>query len=142
VAALPDGGFAVVWVSQLQDGYRDGIYGQRFDAEGTPVGEECQVSEAMGNIGQQAPEIIAFADGAKFVGWRAVPGDSENSAAMTGRGYEAEGKALSAPFRLSDTPAPNEDDLSLVVLGPSSFAASWTDWGAPCLASTPWFLKI
>jgi hypothetical protein len=38
IAMAPDGRFAVVWVSGQQDGELDGIYGQRFDAQGNPLG--------------------------------------------------------------------------------------------------------
>jgi len=38
VRALLDGGFVVTWSSELQDGSGDGIYAQRYDAAGAPVG--------------------------------------------------------------------------------------------------------
>ena len=38
VTALADGGFVVTWSSALQDGSGDGIYAQRYDAAGTPIG--------------------------------------------------------------------------------------------------------
>ena len=44
VAALQDGGFVIVWNSMLQDGDVDGVFGQRFDASGNPVGLEFQIN--------------------------------------------------------------------------------------------------
>ena len=38
VTALADGGFVVTWSSYGQDGSGYGIYGQRYAADGTPVG--------------------------------------------------------------------------------------------------------
>ena len=35
IAALKDGGFIVTWTSSSQDGSGDGVYGQRFNADGT-----------------------------------------------------------------------------------------------------------
>jgi hypothetical protein len=37
VASLKDGGFVIVWVSFGQDGDLKGIFGQRYDANGTPI---------------------------------------------------------------------------------------------------------
>lgn len=37
IAALINGGFVVTWGSYLQDGYGDGIYGQKFDANGNKI---------------------------------------------------------------------------------------------------------
>ncbi|MBF0270109.1 MAG: FecR domain-containing protein [Alphaproteobacteria bacterium] len=38
ISALADGGFVVTWQSVGQDGSDNGIFGQRFDASGQPVG--------------------------------------------------------------------------------------------------------
>ncbi|EIC29289.1 DUF4347 domain-containing protein [Methylomicrobium album] len=38
VAALNDGGYLVTWISYGQDGSDRGIYGQRYDVDGQPVG--------------------------------------------------------------------------------------------------------
>lgn len=38
-AALPDGGFVVTWTSFAQDGNFDGVYAQRYDADGSAVGD-------------------------------------------------------------------------------------------------------
>src|SRR4051812_36514349 len=45
VLGLPDGGFVVAWESSGgQDGSRYGIFFQRFNAAGSPVGTETQVN--------------------------------------------------------------------------------------------------
>jgi hypothetical protein len=38
VTALADGGFVVAWTSFGQDGFSYGIYAQRYNAQGQPVG--------------------------------------------------------------------------------------------------------
>ena len=45
VTALNDGGFVVTWSSDGQDGSGYGIYGQRYAADGTPVGSEFRVNQ-------------------------------------------------------------------------------------------------
>ena len=44
MTALADGGFVVTWSSAGQDGSGLGIYGQRYAADGTPVGSEFRVN--------------------------------------------------------------------------------------------------
>ena len=44
VTALSDGGFVVFWISDLQDGGGEGVYGQRFNAGGAAVGSEFLVN--------------------------------------------------------------------------------------------------
>lgn len=47
VTGLPDGGFVVAWDSEDQDGSGRGIFGQRFDANGVPYGEEEDTSDQV-----------------------------------------------------------------------------------------------
>jgi len=48
--SLPDavmddeGGFIIVWSSRGQDNGNDGIYGQRYDQSGQPIGDEFQIN--------------------------------------------------------------------------------------------------
>ena len=51
--ALGDGGFLVGWTSNGQDGSGAGVYAQRFDANGAPVGSEFLVNTDVA-AGQQA----------------------------------------------------------------------------------------
>ena len=44
VAALNNGDFVVAWQSIDQDGSQNGIYGQRYDAAGAPLGAEFRAN--------------------------------------------------------------------------------------------------
>lgn len=44
ISALADGGFIVTWSSLFQDSSNFGIFGQRYDAAGAPVGVEFQIN--------------------------------------------------------------------------------------------------
>ena len=46
VAADETGEFVVVWGSWHQDGSGDGVFGQRFDSTGRPMGSEFQVNSS------------------------------------------------------------------------------------------------
>jgi len=62
VAAFPTGGFVVVWASDYQDGSNDGIYGQRYNATGLPVGSEFRV-HTYAILWQSYPAVTAFISG-------------------------------------------------------------------------------
>ena len=44
ISALSDGGFTIVWQSELQDGSALGIYGQNYDSTGERRGNEFQIN--------------------------------------------------------------------------------------------------
>jgi len=56
VASLSGGGYVVVWESYNQDGSYDGVFGQRFDANGNTVGGEFQVN-TYGTNSQDTPSL-------------------------------------------------------------------------------------
>src|SRR5262245_13597617 len=73
VASFPDGGFVVVWQSLREydpsEGNSLGIYGQRFAADGTPVGDEFRANTQIpGN--QSHPSIAILGDGGFVVAWQ------------------------------------------------------------------------
>src|SRR5262249_38325766 len=46
VCTLADGGFVIAWQSDGQDGSNEGVYAQRFGADGTKQGAEFRVNAA------------------------------------------------------------------------------------------------
>src|SRR3990167_6150528 len=62
ITALADGGFAVTWMSNLQDGDGAGIYARRYDASGVAIGGEFQINTATAND-QVSPAITALSAG-------------------------------------------------------------------------------
>jgi|GEM_PF-3029913 len=76
VTGLADGGFVVTWASQVQDGSGDGIYGQRYDAAGTPVGDEFQISVYVSSD-QDLPSVTALTGGGFVVTWQSHAQDGD-----------------------------------------------------------------
>jgi len=70
VAALGDGGWVVVWTSAGQDAGDDGVFAQRFSADGNAVGGELRVN-APGEDIQRDAAVTALADGGWVVVWEA-----------------------------------------------------------------------
>ncbi len=68
VASLSNGGFAICWQSDGQDGSRDGIFGQKFDNDANKIGNEFQVNtDYLGN--QSMPSIIGLDNGQFVICW-------------------------------------------------------------------------
>ena len=65
VAMADTGGFVVVWRSRLQDGWASGIYGQRYNADGSRHGPEFRVNTYT--VGEQRTPSIATDGSGNFV---------------------------------------------------------------------------
>ncbi|HEY9080496.1 calcium-binding protein, partial [Magnetovibrio sp.] len=72
VVSLSDGGFVITWTSQTGEATAGsggfGVFGQRYDASGNPVGSEFQVNTTM--LGDQTSSTVgALSDGGFAVAW-------------------------------------------------------------------------
>ena len=96
VAALSDGGFVVTWNSydalDAQDGSASGIFGQRYDASGVPVGVEFQVNTHTNNS-QFNSSVAALPDGGFVVTWQSENQDGGGSGIFAQR-YDASGARI------------------------------------------------
>jgi len=69
VAALPDGGYIVVWHDGgNKDGDRSGVYARRYDTSGTQIGDEIQVNTLTSGF-QSKARVAATSDGHFMVVW-------------------------------------------------------------------------
>mgnify|MGYP000645719070 CR=1 FL=1 len=78
IAALPDGGYVVVWRSANQDGSGNGIFGQRFNADGTTNGSEFRVNTTTAND-QENPAIASTPTGFVVI-WESFGQDGSDDA--------------------------------------------------------------
>jgi len=99
VAVDAAGGFVVAWQSAGQDGQYYGVFGQRFDAAGTPRGAEFRVNATTTNS-QMFSSAAADAGGNFVVAWRSSLQDG------SGEGVFAQRFGGLAPVALAvDAPA-------------------------------------
>ena len=75
--SLSDGGFVVTWESDGQDGSGYGIFGQRYDANGQPVGNEFQINTYTDND-QIRPSVTGLNDGRFIVTWTSYDQDGSD----------------------------------------------------------------
>ena len=101
VAVLAGGGYVVSWVSRGQDGSDDGIYAQRYNSVGMPVGAEFRVNSATANA-QIQPTIVGLSDGGFVVAWSDQYADGSSWGVFAQR-YDAHGVARGSQFLVNQT---------------------------------------
>ena len=121
VAALADGSFVVTWQSWLQDGSSYGVYGQRFDASGSPAGNEFQVNTFVVG-GQFDPSVAALSDGGFVVTWA---GQGQDGTGIIGQRYDASGNPDGGEFLVNTISAWQKTDPVVVANG-DGFVVTWT----------------
>ncbi len=123
IAALPDGGFVVTWMSDSQDGSGFGIYAQRYDASGVAVGGEFQVNTYTTNE-QRFPAVAVLSDGGFVVTWQSDSEDGSGYGIYAQR-YDASGVAAGGEFQVN-TYTTNSQTLPVVAaLSDGGFVVTW-----------------
>jgi len=125
VAMGPDGRFVVVW--EAPDGTADGIFGQRYDAQGNPLGAEFRVNTNDAGT-EYSPFAAVFPGGGFIVTWTVFgsPGpapDGSNGAVMA-RLFDAGGSPLGAEF-VVNTYTPGYQNFGYVAAGANGFVIAW-----------------
>lgn len=95
VLALSDGGYAIAWLGP--DGSGNGVFCQRFDAAGAPMGTQTRVNTPgttdtpAGASQQSGAELVAFADGGYLVAWNSTSGAASDVQAQR---FDSSGAAM------------------------------------------------
>ncbi len=117
-------GFVMVWQSYLQDGSGQGIYGQRFDADGNKIGTEFAVNTTTAGD-QSAPQVTALADGGFAVVWEA-PGTSGTEIWM--QRFAANGSTLGTETQLNTVTYSTQSQPDITLLGNGDLLVAWTSY--------------
>jgi cysteine-rich repeat protein len=120
VAAADDGSFVVVWRSPDAD--KDGVFGQRFGADGLPLGSEFRVN--TDETKKQSQARVAMADdGSFFVVWR----DDSGGKQILGQRFAADGSPVDLPFQVTDTDSDSEklDQPAVDMASGGDFVVLW-----------------
>ena len=125
VTALHDGGFVVTWSAFGKDG--GGLYGQRYAADGTPVGSEFRVNTYTND--NQHASVTALHDGGFVMTWSGVGGDSGGYSNIYGQCYAADGSPVGSEFRANTYTSKNQVYSSATALGDGGFVVTWSSDG-------------
>jgi hypothetical protein len=127
VVASAAGNSVVVWQSLGQDGSFYGVFAQRYDAQGNPLGGEFQVNTfTTGNQGQPA---VAAAPGGNFViTWQSDSQDGSQQGVYARR-YDASGNPLGGEFRVNTFTAGDQISPAVAVGPDGNFVITWRSSG-------------
>lgn len=127
MASLADGGFIVTYYMQPRGGSALSIYARRYNAQGQAVGAEFLVSPTTGFVRSNA-KAIGLADGGFIIAWEAN-GEDGGGFGLYAQRYSALGVAVGTQFRLNDTTAGDQRDLTIAQLDDGSLIFIWSSNG-------------
>ena len=127
VASDASGNFVVAWTSYKQDGSLWGIYGQRFDSSGAPLGPEFRVNTVVTN-GQYDPQVAADPSGSFVVVWDSV-GQDGSLYGIFGQRFAASGAPLGPEFRVNTFTTNNQFVGSVAADASGNFVTAWSSFG-------------
>lgn len=124
IDVAPDGSFIICWY-EFRDGDADAWF-QRFDAAGTPLGTNARLNTDITLGWQGDPAGAMRADGSFMFTWedRRDIGNSD----VFGQRFDATGNRLGDNFRVSDSVAGGDQDISACGFAPDGTALCvWDD---------------
>ena len=131
IAALANnGGWIVTW--EAPDGAKNGIYQQRYDMNGNPVGSETRINTHV-TEDQQNPVVTGLSDGGWVVAWQSyaqVSGTAASNWDVYQQRFDAEGAAVGLP-QLVNTAATgdNQSIARIAAYAGGGWVVTWTSKG-------------
>lgn len=127
VAASSSGAFVVTWLDDTQDGSGQGVYAQRYQADGTPAGGEFRVNTTTAGD-QSGARVSMDAAGNFVVAWQSQ-GEDGSGQGVYARRYAADGTPLAAAFLVNTTTAGDQTGANVVVDPTGNFTIAWESVG-------------
>lgn len=124
VAALPGGGFVVVWDSRRQEHGSYAVVAHRFDAFGRPIGGEVSVNAHR--LGMQERPAVAVSGDSVWIAWQSHGQDGHGSAVVARR-FDAALAPLGEEIAVNQTQRGNQDSPAIVGDGRGGAAIVWID---------------
>jgi hypothetical protein len=124
VAMDSAGNFVVIWSSDGQDSSGSGVYGQRYDVLGLPVGGEFQVNTTT--AGDQTSANVAMDPLGDFVvTWSSKNQDGQGWGVYAQR-FDAFGTPQGSEFRVNSTTNKDQAYSSVAMTPSGNFIISWS----------------
>lgn len=123
VAADGSGNFVVVWESAAQDGSTSGVFGQRFDSAGNPLGSEFQVNSYTTGY-QSAPSVAADSLGNFVVVWNSRFQDGSYQGVF-GQRFSSAGAPAGSEFQINSYTTEGQYAPAVAMDGPGNFVVVW-----------------
>jgi hypothetical protein len=127
VASLPNGGFAVCWSSDVQDGSGDGVYGQMFSPVGGKIGREFRVNTTTEGH-QTMPQISSLTNGSFVVCWRNYGLDGFDRE-VCGQVFTSDGMKINQEFDIATSKDNSVRYPQIRSLSNGDFVVCWLRFG-------------
>jgi serralysin len=133
ITGFSDGSFVVTWQSDSQDGSQEGIYGQRYNADGTANGGEFLINTDTDSH-QQNPSVTELSGGGFVVTWNSEEyysygnGYGNYDFDVSGQRYNADGTANGTEFKINTTTASDQQNPSVTELSDGGFVVTWESY--------------
>lgn len=126
VAVSQTGAFIITWQSWAQDGSGWGIFAQRYDAHGNPVGGEFQVNTTT-TYDQTNPNVAISQDGSFVITWE---GNSRSLSAtdVFAQRYDGSGNSLSTEFQVNTESLGDQWQNNVAMAQDGSFIVTWVSF--------------
>jgi hypothetical protein len=137
IASDPSGNFVVVWQSSNysgpdQDGDGSGVFGQRFDAGGLPLGTEFQAN-TFTTDDQTSPSVTSDAAGNFVVAWSSGryygPSQDGDARGVFARRFASSGAPLGTEFQVNTYTTGDQSDPSIATDAAGNFVVVWSSSG-------------
>lgn len=122
VAADPSGKFVVVWWGQGVE-ETDGVFGQRYDSSGIPVGPEFHVNTFITSQ-QTKARVATDAAGNFVVVWQSFTQDGSDFGVF-GQRYDSSGAAIGPEFRVNSYTTGFQGGPTIAVDPAGNFVVVW-----------------
>ena len=118
-----DGDFVIAWKSDGQDGSGNGIFAQRFDSTGAPVGDEFPVNTETAS--DQTQPAAAMDDAGGFVVvWNSM-GQDGSVGGIFGQLFDAAGARRGSEFQVNTTTYLDQSAPAAAMDADGDFVVAW-----------------
>ena len=123
VATLSRGGFVVAWESKDQDGDKEGIFAQRFDADGSSAGSEIQVNTTTADD-QKEPAVAELGGVGFVVTWESKNQDGDGKGIFA-QVFDVDGVKVGSEIQVNTTTSKDQDKPAVAELSEGGFVITW-----------------
>ena len=124
-AAGANGNFVIVWTSIGQDGSGGGIYGQRYSADGQPLGGEFLINTTT-VAHQSLPTVAMDSHGAFVVAWA---GQDTSGSGIFAQRFDANGNKLGGEVIVNSFQLGEQSGPSLAMDAAGNYIVVWESFG-------------
>lgn len=128
LAVSAEGNIAVVWESDAQDGFGEGVFAQVLDGNGSPIGPEIQLNTFTAQD-QDDPRVAPDGTGGFVAVWSSEDQLDGVSYDLFGQRFDAAGQLVGGELQVN-TQATDDQDYPVVAGGPGQrFMVAWRSFG-------------